>query len=184
MERLVIVLEGLPDEELMKKLEQARALQNFGQVLAMDSKAINSLARGKKKIKKKTKDGRRDIDADFGRKTYRGRRDDVTLWEKVVSWFGYKLHLIVDANYELPVDFSVTRASASDLKEGHKLIEHTAERHPKVMVNCEALAVDKVYDDTKLIVKLWDEYRMKSVVDIRNMWRDGDKTRLLTGNVI
>jgi hypothetical protein len=26
---------------------------------------------------------------------------DGTAWQKVVSWFGYRLHLIVDTNYEL-----------------------------------------------------------------------------------
>jgi hypothetical protein len=36
-------------------------------------------------------------------------------------WFGYKLHLIVDANYELPVAYELTKASSSDVKEGHKL---------------------------------------------------------------
>ena len=30
------------------------------------------------------------------------------------SWFGYLLHLIVDAKYELPVAFTVTTASAAE----------------------------------------------------------------------
>jgi len=88
-------------------------LPDFGRVLAIDSKAINSLARGKKKDeeeKPQKLDGRRDTDADFGKKTYRGRRKDGTLWEKVVSWFGYKLHLVVDAVYELPVNFRVNES--------------------------------------------------------------------------
>jgi len=47
-------------------------------------------------------DGRRDIDTDFGKKTCQERREDGTLWERVRSWFGYKLRLIVDADHELP----------------------------------------------------------------------------------
>lgn len=72
-------------------------LPDFGRFLAMDSKAINSLARGqkRKKEKKQKPDGRRDTDADFGQKTYRGQREDGSTWEKIVSWFGYKLHLVV-----------------------------------------------------------------------------------------
>lgn len=31
--------------------------------------------------------------------------------EKMVKWFGYKLHLVVDATYELPVAYKVTKAS-------------------------------------------------------------------------
>ncbi len=38
---------------------------------------------------------------------------------------------------------------------------------------------DKGYDDTKLYVKLWDQYRSKPVIDIRHLWRDGEETRLL-----
>lgn len=157
-------------------------LPDFGRVLAIDSKAINSLARGQRRDKEeKTPDGRRDTDADFGKKTYRGQRRDGTLWEKIISWFGYKLHLVVDAIYELPVSFSVTKASVSDVQEGHKLIERLAERQPEIIERCEVLTADKGYDDTRLIEKLWDEYQTKPVIDIRNMWKDGEGTRLLTG---
>jgi hypothetical protein len=159
-------------------------LPDFGRFLAMDSKAVESLARGKKRNKDgKTQepDGRRDTDADFGRKDYHGRKEDGTLWQKVVSWFGYKLHLIVDAVYELPVTFSVTKASVNDIKEGHNLIDQLAEQQPEVVDRCEALVADRGYDDTKLVMKLWDNHRIKPVIDIRNMWRDGEETRLLSG---
>lgn len=159
-------------------------LPDFGRILAMDSKAISSLACGQKQdVEKKTQkpDGRRDTDADFGKKTYRGRKKDGTLWEKVTSWFGYKLHLIVDAVYELPVCFSVTKASVHDIKAGHELIDLLAEQQPEIIERCEVLAADKGYDDTKLIVKLWEEHQVKPVIDIRNSWRDGEETRLLTG---
>lgn len=162
--------------------EISTLLPDFGRVLAMDSKAINSLARGPKQDKKP--DGRRDTDADFGKKTYRGKRQDGTGWEKVVSWFGYKLHLIVDAVYELPVVFSVTKASVSDPKEGHELLERLAQKQPEIMARCEVLTADKGYDDTKLIAKLWDDYRVKPVIDIRNMWRDGEDTHLLKDNIV
>jgi hypothetical protein len=45
----------------------------------------------------------------------------------------------------------------------------------------EILTGDKGYDDTKLVTKCWDEYQIKPVIDIRNMWKDPDKTRLLEG---
>jgi hypothetical protein len=164
--------------------EISTLLPDFGRVLALDSKAIHSLARGKKRDEEEKvpkPDGRRDTDADFGKKTYRGRRKDGTLWEKVISWFGYKLHLIVDAVYELPVGLTVTRASASDVKEGRKLIKRVAEQNPEIIERCETLVADKGYDDSKLIMKLWDEYQIKPVIDIRNLWRDGEETRLVTG---
>lgn len=162
--------------------EVSTLLPDFGQVLALDSKAINSLACGKKRSKKPLKpDGRRDTDADFGKKVYRGHRKDGTSWEKVVSWFGCKLHLMVDACYELPVFFSVTKASASDVKEGHDLIDRLDAEHPDIVKRCEAFLSDKAYDDTKLIVKLWDIHQIKPVIDIRNQWRVEDGTRVLAG---
>ena len=154
-------------------------LPDFGRHLAMDSKAVASFA--KHRNKHETPDGRRDTDADYGCKTYRGQREDGTLWEKIVRWFGYKLHLIVDATYELPVAYSVTKASASDVTEGHALLERMQEKQPEILKAAETLAADRGYDDTKLIVKCWDEHRIKPVIDIRNCWKDGEKTRLLSG---
>jgi len=40
---------------------------------------------------------------------------------------------------------------------------------------------DRGYDDGKLHTKLWDEHSIKPVIDIRNLWRDGEETKLLTG---
>lgn len=173
-------------ENIFRRLvdEISVLLPDFGRVLAIDSKAVSSLARGKKRDEKEKvqkPDGRRDTDADWGCKTYRGRKKGGALWEKVVSWFGYKLHLLVDAVYELPVGFAVTKASASDVIEGHKLIDRVAKEYPEIVDRCEALAGDKAYDSTKLNAELWDKYRIKPVIDIRNLWKDGEETRLVTG---
>jgi hypothetical protein len=48
-----------------------------------------------------------------------------------------------------------------------------------LLERCGILLADKGYDDTKLLKKLWDEYEIKPVIDIRNMWRDGEATHLL-----
>ena len=40
---------------------------------------------------------------------------------------------------------------------------------------------DRGYDDSKLILKLWNEHNIKPIIDIRNHWKDSDETRLLTG---
>lgn len=49
------------------------------------------------------------------------------------------------------------------------------------MKRCEVLTADKGYDDTKFLTKLWDEHQVKPVIDIRDMWRDGEETRLVEG---
>lgn len=83
-------------------------------------KAISSFA--KRQNKNQKADGRRDTDADYGKKEYKGESKDGKLWEKIVKWFGYKIHLLVNATYELPIAFKVTKASASDITEGHALL--------------------------------------------------------------
>ena len=117
----------------------------------------------------------------YGRKEYKGKTKDGKLWEKIVKWFGYKLHLVVDATYELPMTFKVTKASASDITEGHALLAQMEQKQPEILKTADTLAADKGYDDTKLIKKCWDNYQIKPVIDIRNMWKDGEGTHLLTG---
>ncbi len=72
-------------------------LPEFGRHLACDSKEVHTHARprGRQWLRQASPDGRRDIDADFGKKTYRHRREDGTLEQTEHRWFGYKLHLVV-----------------------------------------------------------------------------------------
>lgn len=171
--------EKLVNEIFDTLVEQCYAeLPGFGRNLAIDGKAIRSHARRKKEG---TPDGRRDLDADIGVKSYQGQREDGTTWEKIKYWFGYKLHLIVDADYELPVAFKVTPASHSEVKEAHAIINDLSMNKPRVLQICETLMGDKGYDDGKLIIALWDNHRIKPVIDIRNAWKDGEETRLFKG---
>lgn len=163
-------------DSLVQKLR--KLLPDFGKHLAIDSKAIPSYARHK--TRNRTPDGRRDTEATYGVKTYRGVKEDGTPWEKVVRWFGYKLHLIVDAVYELPVHFSLTPAHVADITEAHRMIDHLEESRPEMLAHAETLAADKAYDDTKLIQHLWDDHQIKPVIDIRNSWKDGEPTRSFT----
>ncbi|MFO7957814.1 MAG: transposase [Candidatus Brocadiia bacterium] len=84
-----------------------------------------------------------DTDADFGKKTDRGRREDGTLWETVKMWFGYKLHLVVDAEYELPVAYEVTAASRPDNESLKRMVDDMADTHPELLKEAEALAAGR-----------------------------------------
>ncbi len=159
--------------------EVCRELPEFGRNLAIDGKALQSLA-GHYSDNRKT-DGRRDVDGDFGKKVYRGKRQDGSVWEKVVIWFGYRLHLIVDATYELPVGYTVTKAARSEIKEAHALVDSIGKNTPTVRARAEYMSGDKGYDDTEFLKKLYDEYQIKPVIDIRNMWKDGEATKLVPG---
>jgi hypothetical protein len=129
------------------------ALPGFGERLAVDGKAIptHGRPRGEDRLVLE-EDGRRDLDADFGRK----RCDAGTPYERVKRWFGYKLHVIVDATYELPVAFEVTRADAQ----------------PELFEDCAYLLGDKGYEDTELTRLAWEDYSIKTIVPVREMWKD------------
>lgn len=159
----------------------AEELEGFGRYLATDSKGIRTHARprGKEALEGLEADGRRDLDADFGRKTYRGEREDGTLWQKVKRWFGYKLHLVVEADYELPLAYEVTRASRPDNKSALRMLDDLAETHPQLLKGAEAMMADKAYDDSKVLHKLWDGHRIAPIIPKREDWKDGEQTRPL-----
>ena len=159
--------------------ELKELLPDLGKRLAADSKAFES--RGKPP-KKKEPDGRRDTDGDWGKKTYRGQREDGTLWEKTVSWFGYKLHLIVDAVYELPLGYKLTKASVPDCPQLLPLVEELDEKHHKIVEDAEMLAADRGYDSEENNRGLYDDYGIKPLIDIRAMWKDKEK-RLIFNRV-
>ncbi len=100
---------------------------------------------------------------------------------KKVLWYGFKLHLVVDAAYELPVGFTVTRAAAAELPRAQELLDQLASGQPWLLERAELLMGNRGYDGTGFLTRLWDEYQIKPVVDIRNCWQDGEATRLIAG---
>jgi len=185
-------------EELVDALR--RVLPDFGKTLAVDGKAIQTHARprhsrpmppiadnGKaiqtharprpKDAPAPNPDGRRDVEANFGAKRRNLLRKDGTLYEKVKYWFGYKLHLVVDSAYELPVARTVTPASRAEQPEAHRLLTHLGECHPKLLKTCETWPADKGYDDRKLLMRLWDHHEIRPVIPIRNNRPSDEPTR-------
>lgn len=154
-------------------------LPDLGAKLAVDSKAITSHGKPVRDDEKRAeKDRRRDTDADWGIKTYKGQRDDGTKWEKVKKWFGYKLHLIVDSDYELPLAFELTTASAGDPDHMMPLVDEIADEHPQIIATAKEITADKAYDTIEDISRPFDDYGIKPVIDIRALWK-GEQTRPL-----
>jgi hypothetical protein len=183
--------------------ELGRLLPGLGQLQAADSKAIRSAGKPRKKPPVEVKDDdpssavvaclqepakqddkmpdkRRENDADWGFKKYRGQRADGTLWEKVVRWYGFKLHLLVDSVYEMPLAFHLTKASRSDFPELLPLVEQLKRKHPAIAARGKELAADKGYDSAENKAKLFDIHHMKPLIDHRKMWKEElDKPRPL-----
>lgn len=149
----------------------AQKIPDLGAKLAADSKAIPSFGKPVRDEEKLgEEDRRRDLDADWGIKTYRGVGKDGKAWEKISRWFGYKLHLLVDSVHEIPLDFRLTEASAGDSPE---LLDRVADfqiRHPDVAKRSRELSADKAYDSFENNRELYDLYGIKPLIDIRSCW--------------
>ena len=93
-----------------------------------------------------------------------------TPWTKVKTWFGYGLHLVADTRYEVPVDYRVTPASHSEVKELEAMVEEGFENSPALARRCRDLCAD--LDSGPLKAKLWDGYRVRPLIEPRELWRE------------
>jgi len=149
-------------EDLVDQLEEL--LPSFGKCLAIDSKAIHTYAK---------KASGSDKEADVGtKKKLRKRKSDGTTMVEIKNWFGYKLHLIVDSNYELPVSYKVTKASENDSPHLLPMVNKLKHDHPDLVERCNCLSGDKGYDCGNTNRVLTNNYNIKPVIDNRGMWQE------------
>ena len=149
-------------EELVSMLKMN--LDSFGKTLALDSKAVQSLSRYRSK--KEGNDNRRDLDGDYGVKTKFTANGE----KKIFRWFGYKLHLIVDTQSELPVAYKLTKASCHDGSIAKEMFKE--QRISEKLQDAQYLLADRAYDDKAIIEQLQCEHKVKPVIDIRNCYKD------------
>jgi hypothetical protein len=178
--RYQVLVDGM-FHALVERLQ--RLLPDFGRHLAVDSKAIDSHSTGREKAVKKGKGATTDPDADWGAKTYKGVHKDGTAWKKTKQWFGYKLHLVVDAVHELPVAWEMTKASVHDNPMVKPLVEQMEKHHGDLFKKAETLAGDRAYDAKETNVYLHDEKNILPIIDNRMMWKEEpDNPRPLDGD--
>jgi hypothetical protein len=147
----------------------AEALPDFGCSLATDGKAVSSYARGRGSCDRQ--DRRGEHEADWGTKSYTVNRADGSREQKSSSWFGFKVHTVVDTTYELPVAFEVTKASVAEQPIALRLLDQLEAHHPLVLQRAEYYMADRGYDDGKLHRRLWDRHEIKPLIGIRNLWK-------------
>ena len=116
--------------------------------------------------------------ASGGRKEYKDAEGTVT---KVVEWYGYKLHLLVDVKHEVVLAFDVTDTKAGDNERIEALVEQAEANLPDGRI--ETLAYDKAADDVKVHEMLGD-HEIKPVIEVRACWpKDGEKEKVIGGRV-
>lgn len=101
-----------------------------------------------------------------GKKEYLDDDGNVT---KIVEWFGYKLHLLVDAKHEVVLAYEVTTANAADSKSLPNLIEQGQANLPEDRI--ETLAYDKAADDNESH-RVLNKAGIRPVIQNRRLWKD------------
>jgi hypothetical protein len=75
-----------------------------------------------------------DTDAKWGHKT------------ETYAFLGYKIHLIIDTQSQLPIEAIVTSGEVPDNTQAADLIDGAIQNHPKISISSSAM--DAAYDDT------------------------------------
>jgi hypothetical protein len=116
--------------------------------------------------------------ASGGRKEY---KDDQGHVSKVVEWFGYKLHLLVDAKHEVTLAYHITDTKTGDNQCIEALVEQAQANLPEERI--ETLAYDKAADDTKVHEYLQNA-GIKALIQHRVCWpADGEQEKVIGGRV-
>jgi hypothetical protein len=150
------------------------AVPDLGQDAAGDATALS--ARYKKSAAAAKAEQEEGLpQASGGRKEY---KDDDGTVTKIVEWFGYKLHLLVDVKHEVVVSYEVTDTKAGDGETLPSLVHQAQQNLPPERI--QTLAYDKAADTNDVHALLHDE-GIKPVIQIRSLWKD-EPERMLPGH--
>ena len=113
-----------------------------------------------------------------GRKEYLDDDGKVT---KIVEWFGYKLHLLVDAKHEVALAYHLTDTKAGDNEEIEPLLAQAQANLPEGRIH--SMAYDKAADDIK-VHALLHEQGIKPVIHNRACWpKEGEQEKAIGGRI-
>jgi hypothetical protein len=137
-------------------------LPDFGQHVAIDSSTVRTHSNPDRKP-------RADLDASWTAKGYKTGSNQK-------QWaFGMKLHLAVDAVYELPISMYVTTASSADSLNLTPLLVDARNRHWWFSPN--SVLADRGYDALHVYKSIVEEFSATPVIPIRAMRKGATKRR-------
>jgi len=113
--------------------------------------------------------------ASGGRKEYTDDAGNVT---EVVEWFGFKLHLLVDARHEVALAYEITDTKAGDGETLPTVLAQAQANLPAGRI--ETLAYDKAAD-TNDVHELLSAEGIKPVIQNRKLWKE-EPLRMLPGH--
>ena len=85
--------------------------------------------------------------------------------------FGYKLHMVVDAVYELPVSFTLTPANEADTVQIETLLQKAGADHEETKP--QAIIADKGYDSQANYQFIYGQCKSAPIIPIRE--REGEQ---------
>jgi hypothetical protein len=110
-----------------------------------------------------------------GRKEYKDDQGKVT---KIVEWFGFKLHLLVDVKHEVVLSYEITDTKAGDGETLPVILEQGEANLPPDRI--ETLAYDKAAD-TEAVHELLSGKGITPLIQMRGLWQT-DPERMLPGH--
>lgn len=113
--------------------------------------------------------------ASGGRKEY---KDDDGTVSKVVEWFGFKLHLIVDVKNEVVLAYEITDTKAGDGETLPAVLGQAEANLPADRI--ETLAYDKAADSDD-VHRALNQRKIKPLIQMRALWKV-DPERMLPGH--
>jgi hypothetical protein len=178
--RFLEVLGQEPHRTLLQEVFDAmiarlgRVVPDLGQATAGDATGLS--ARRTRSAGSAAQEGAEGLpQASGGRKEYHDEQGRVT---KVVEWFGYKLHLLVDVKHEVALSFAITDPKAGD---GETLPEVLAQAQRNLPAGrIRTLAYDKAADSQEAHALL-SAAKIRPVIQNRALWQD-EPERLLPGH--
>lgn len=160
-------------QEMFNSMTQrlATAVPELGRRTAGDSTGLSARLQRSKRAAACTLD-----QPTGGTKEYTDEEGKVT---KVLQWFGYKLHLLVDVDHEVALSYRITSANRGDNEMLPDLV-HQARANLGDANRIETLAYDKAADAQE-VHELLDSCRIKPLVQMRSLWKS-EYERMLPGH--
>lgn len=155
--------------QLIQRLGEA--VPDLGKQTAGDATYLNA----RRSRKKKNRDDDSLPQASGGRKEYTDDDGKVT---KVVEWFGFKLHLLVDVYHEVSLAYKITDTKAGDGETLPEVLDDAQANLPAGRI--ETLAYDKAADSNDVHQRL-SEDGIKAVIQNRNLWTE-ESEKMLPGH--
>lgn len=149
------------------------AVPDLGRDTAGDATALN--ARRKKAARAEVEEEQGLPQATGGRKEY---TDDDGKVNKVVEWFGFKLHLLVDVKHEVSLSYKITDTKAGDGETLPAILGDAQANLPAGRI--KTLAYDKAAD-TNDVHQLLSKANITPVIQNRSLWKE-DHERMLPGH--